>query len=65
MTRQKRLRGKLLGLGKHTTVAKREQLSKSRSQEDSLPAEILRGASRVPAPRGAGTRDAPLRMSAG
>ena len=29
------------------------------------PADILRDASRVPAPRWAGTRDAPLRMSAG
>ena len=29
------------------------------------PADILRGASRVPAPSGAGTRDTPVRMSAG
>ena len=28
------------------------------------PADILRGASRVPSPRGEGTRNAPLRMSA-
>ena len=27
-------------------------------------ADVLRGSSRVPAPRGAGTRDEPLRMSA-
>ena len=28
-------------------------------------ADVLRGSSRVPAPRGAGTRDEPLRTSAG